>query len=323
MKYLIAFLFVACISCKEDFTRKQSVVGIDGATALTINVKDYGATGNGSTDDVNAFQAAEDYLAARGGGTLYVPAGIYIVSGPFYHRSFVTLTGDGDVSIIKNKNSYLAGKDDNFCIFIGSFKPDTYVKCVHYDVEDAVAGVSQVKLKSGVISDFFPGQAVLIDSKAGFVTTEGDNHWKPYYAFINRVTAVSEDGVISLEDALTTSFSGAQIAPTNKFTTDIDTNQYYICQRPVIQNIRFESNGDWTLRFGVHKGLFQNLSLRTTDVIRGNGFSWCTFKNIRAEFSQKVIEMAMYSHNSTVEKVTATWFNEMQYVYDMKIVSDG
>jgi hypothetical protein len=63
------------------------------------------------------------------------------------------------------------------------------------------------------------------------------------------------------------------------------------------------------MRFGVYKGWFENISLKTTDIIGGNGFSYCTFKKIRAEFSQKVIEMAMYSHNSTVDGLTATWWN--------------
>ena len=101
-----------------------------------------------------------------------------------------------------------------------------------------------------------------------------------------------------------------RLAPTNKFSgTKNDTSKIYVCQKPVIKNIRFESLGDWTMRFGVYKGWFENISLKTTDVIGGNGFSYCTFKNIRAEFSQKVIEMAMYSHNSTVDGLTATWWD--------------
>ena len=65
-----------------------------------------------------------------------------------------------------------------------------------------------------------------------------------------------------------------QIAPTNKFKagTKDDTSKIYIGQKPVIKNIRFESLGDWTMRFGVYKGWFENISLKTTDVIGGNGF---------------------------------------------------
>jgi len=145
---------------------------------------------------------------------------------------------------------------------------------VHYDANGISAGSNQVILKSNSnASSFFVGQAVLVDSKAGFMSDDG--HWKPYVALINRVKAVNTNsGIITLEDAVTTNIPDAQIAPTNKFKagTKDDTSKIYICQKPVIKNIRFESLGDWTMRFGVYKGWFENISLKTTDVIGGNGF---------------------------------------------------
>jgi len=46
---------------------------------LFLNVKDYGAVGNGGTDDTVAIQAALDAVPA-GGGTVYFPTGTYLVS---------------------------------------------------------------------------------------------------------------------------------------------------------------------------------------------------------------------------------------------------
>lgn len=45
------------------------------------NVRDYGARGDGSTDDTEAIQDAVDVAYARGGGTVYVPAGTYMIDG--------------------------------------------------------------------------------------------------------------------------------------------------------------------------------------------------------------------------------------------------
>ena len=310
------FLLVMFTGCKKEFTSSagssQKAVQSESneAAQITVNVKDYGAKGDGVTDNVDAFQAAEDFVSSKGGGTVYVPAGVYIVSKAFYHRNFVTLTGDGDKSIIRNKVSSPQGPDQ-FCIYIGNFAPSTYAECVHYDGYGIYSGSTQLKLKSSSnASSFFVGQAVLVDSKSGFMSDDG--HWKPYVALINRVKAIDvNNGIITLEDGVTTNIPDVQIAPTNKFISGIknDTSKVYICQKPVIKNIRFESLGDWTMRFGVYKGWFENISVKTTDVIGGNGFSYCTFKNIRAEFSQKVIEMAMYSHNSTVDGLTATWYD--------------
>lgn len=46
-----------------------------------VSVKDFGAKGDGITDDTAAFSAAIDYLKIRGGGTLYIPHGRYLLIG--------------------------------------------------------------------------------------------------------------------------------------------------------------------------------------------------------------------------------------------------
>jgi hypothetical protein len=45
--------------------------------AEEANVRDFGATGDGTTDDSAAFAAAISAVTARDGGTIYVPPGIY------------------------------------------------------------------------------------------------------------------------------------------------------------------------------------------------------------------------------------------------------
>lgn len=47
---------------------------------LFFNVRDYGAVGNGSTDDTVAIQAAYTALSTAGGGSVFFPAGTYMVS---------------------------------------------------------------------------------------------------------------------------------------------------------------------------------------------------------------------------------------------------
>jgi len=46
-----------------------------------FNVKAYGATGNGTTDDTAAIQAAINAANTAGGGTIYFPAATYLVAG--------------------------------------------------------------------------------------------------------------------------------------------------------------------------------------------------------------------------------------------------
>jgi polygalacturonase len=50
---------------------------------IVQNVKDYGAIGDGTTDDKTAIQAAIDAANAAGGGIVYLPTGVYnIASSP-------------------------------------------------------------------------------------------------------------------------------------------------------------------------------------------------------------------------------------------------
>lgn len=46
----------------------------------TVSVKDFGAKGDGVSDDTAAIQAAVDAVFAAGGGTVYLPSGTYLVT---------------------------------------------------------------------------------------------------------------------------------------------------------------------------------------------------------------------------------------------------
>lgn len=56
-----------------------------------VSVKDFGATGNGSTDDTASFQAA--LLASTDGQVLYCPQGIYNISSALTLPAYITFRG--------------------------------------------------------------------------------------------------------------------------------------------------------------------------------------------------------------------------------------
>ena len=69
---------------------------------MIFNVQNFGAKGDGLTDDTAAIQSAIDAAAAAGGGQVYMPTGTYIVSGGvepsdgcLMLKSNVYLYGDG------------------------------------------------------------------------------------------------------------------------------------------------------------------------------------------------------------------------------------
>ena len=56
----------------------------------SFNVTAYGAVADGKTDNTPAFQAAIAAAVQAGGGTIYVPSGVF-VCGPIHLQSNMTL----------------------------------------------------------------------------------------------------------------------------------------------------------------------------------------------------------------------------------------
>lgn len=76
-------------------------IGFYNAGVGVYNVRDYGAAGDGVTEDASAIQATINAVAATGGGGVYLPAGTYLVNTELQVKDDVSLIGQGiDVSII-------------------------------------------------------------------------------------------------------------------------------------------------------------------------------------------------------------------------------
>ncbi|MFE4651522.1 glycosyl hydrolase family 28-related protein [Streptomyces sp. NPDC056707] len=74
----------------------QLKVGGARVVPLTwLNVKTYGAVGNGTVDDTAAIQDAIDDANAAGGGVVYIPRGTYKLTSAIALKSHVQLKGDG------------------------------------------------------------------------------------------------------------------------------------------------------------------------------------------------------------------------------------
>ncbi len=75
------------------------------AKALYFNVMDYGARGDGITNDYAACQAAATAVNTAGGGVLYIPAGTYLLSQDLLIYSNTYVLGAGRATILKAKAS--------------------------------------------------------------------------------------------------------------------------------------------------------------------------------------------------------------------------
>ena len=60
----------------------------------TLNVRDFGARGDGRTDDTKAFQTALGQFSRGGGGIVEVPSGKYLIKTHLVIPESVTLEGN-------------------------------------------------------------------------------------------------------------------------------------------------------------------------------------------------------------------------------------
>jgi hypothetical protein len=74
---------------------------VASAAPAVFNVRDYGATGDGHSDDSPALERAVAALNAAGGGELFFPAGTYLHSGEITVSGQVTVSGAGAESVLK------------------------------------------------------------------------------------------------------------------------------------------------------------------------------------------------------------------------------
>ncbi len=82
----------------NDLSTQTGLIKTDYEQSFYIvaeeNVRSYGAIGDGYANDTDAFLAAIDAVGKKGGGTVFVPAGIYCLTKPLVLPTSVALVGE-------------------------------------------------------------------------------------------------------------------------------------------------------------------------------------------------------------------------------------
>lgn len=83
-----------------------------------INVKQYGAVGDGVADDTAAIQAAITACQSGGGGQIYIPTGRYLISSAINIPTGVHIKGTG------RESTYIELNGTNFNAFVSNGTED-------------------------------------------------------------------------------------------------------------------------------------------------------------------------------------------------------
>lgn len=92
--YLILFCGICLLTACSSTQKKENV----------FNVLDYGAVGDGQTDDAIAIQAAIDACSENGGGQVLIPAGKTFLCSPFHLASYVEIHLQPGSRLLANPN---------------------------------------------------------------------------------------------------------------------------------------------------------------------------------------------------------------------------
>lgn len=128
---------------RGDGTWATPAGGGGGATETVFNVKDYGATGDGSTDDTLAIQAT--FTAAGNNAVIYFPSGTYITAFLDYDtKAGLTIRGQGHTSVLKrlvvipNTNPIMRIEDST----------DIIVEYLGFDLNNCVSYCTGIEMRN-------------------------------------------------------------------------------------------------------------------------------------------------------------------------------
>ena len=160
-------------------------------TAKTYNVRDFGATGDGTNKDTAAFQKALDACAVSGGGDVIVPAGSYLIgSVQMGNRTILRLQPD---SVITGSPD-LADYPMLDVRWEGRWQPGRRALIYSANVDHTgIVGPGRIEGNPGVAAPQNPRGSVVLEPIScndvrweGFSVTQGGN-WATHPTYCNGV----------------------------------------------------------------------------------------------------------------------------------------
>jgi hypothetical protein len=294
-------------------------VGVVRKGDLVVNIKDYGAVGNGSTDDTVAIQTAMDAawaLKAR----LFIPptSSFYKTSKGILHRSGVHVFGSGEASHIKNVGNGGTNNYDTAMTWMwGTYGPGNGSTATQneqgYSIQDTTAGVWSVTLDTaGDASNFAVGD--LIAYEGG---TSGDGLHPNTPNGIGVIRSIS-GGTLTLTDAIEVALITVDVSPViRKLNTGLvagsghtqatapwSTSTAYVLQDASVEDVWLESTiaGYQPISASAYGCSMRNVRLTSNhSLLAADPMAYCRFENVYGEYQSLIADMAYESHDTVFE----------------------
>jgi hypothetical protein len=277
-----------------------------------VNVCDFGAVGDGVTDDTAAIQAAVDYAYANGKDVVYpadIPA-FYKVTVNIVCPPGVSHRGLGGYAKIKNLNTGGPSTMNRAVFLTGNLALQLTELLTVYDCGTVNAGTEVTLTTPGDAAIFSVGDQVATMSDAfrlvvGLKLNE--------YMHLNRIKAIN-GAVITLEYPIDVSYAGglARLASvTSSLGTPINIPLYFI-ENCVFENLDIEApaGGMFPGYGGLYNVTITNCIIKGRWVIYGNCFQYCKIDGIQGYFSERNGELAQTSLYTTITNSSFTYYED-------------
>jgi hypothetical protein len=184
---------------------KVTYAMIEGAS---VNVLDYGATGNGTTDDTAAIQAAINYASSlENGGSVVIP-----YTNAYYSVSCLIAKSNVSV-IVPNRNTKIVSEngaafDTQQCWTLGGYYGSDYLRPTAYNIAAINIGDYRVQLSTaGDSANFIADDIVWIETIENYTV---GTYPVPVFCQLNVVTGTTS-GYVNLKYGVQGSYSSCRI----------------------------------------------------------------------------------------------------------------
>jgi len=276
-----------------------------------VNVCDFGAVGDGVTDDTAAIQAAVDYAYANGKDVVYpadIPA-FYNVTVNIVCPPGVSHRGLGGYAKIKNLNTGGASTMNRAVFLTGNLALQLTELLTVYDCGTVMPGTEVTLTTAGDAANFSVGDQVATMSTAfrlvlGLKLNE--------YMHLNRIKAIN-GAVITLEYPIDVSYAGglSRLASvTSSLGTPINIPLYFI-ENCVFENLDIEApSGPFPGYGGLYNVTFTNCIIKGRWTIYGNCFQYCKIDGIRGYFNDIIGEFAQNSLYTSITNSSFSYYED-------------
>lgn len=233
---------------------------VEAKLAQTVSVKDFGAVGDGVTDDTAAIQAAIDAVVTTG-QKLYVPAGTYIITDELVANGSLKIFGDGASSVLDCSG---LSSGTTALTIQGSVSATTTTMSAYVATNSRTFSVASS-------SGFAYGDMIKITSTESFSLVD-TNYKKGELGFVESVSV----GSITLNAGLKTSYNSGTIT----------VAKVNAIENPIVADLKIIGPGDSAPNYGIRVDYAKHPICRNVELIdfedQAFAYSYCDSGSISA-----------------------------------------